>query len=173
LDRDGSGVTNQGARRIQFGVFEADLSTGELRRGGVRVRLQSQPFKLLAVLAEHPGEVVSREALQIELWGAGTNVDFDHSLSIAVNRLREALGDSADNPRFIETLARRGYRFIAPVTTIGPQTNSTPMADSSVTPSPVMEPLPMPSSTPRAFLPWLAAGLVLVCLILSILLLLR
>ena len=100
---------------MQFGIFEADLTTGELRRSGVRVRLQSQPFKLLSVLVEHHGEVVSRETLQNELWGADTTVDFDHSLGIAVNKLREALGDSADNPRFVETLAKRGYRFIAPV----------------------------------------------------------
>ena len=101
--------------KVQFGVFEADLKAGELRRSGVLVHLQTLPFRLLTVLVEHPGEVVSREALQRELWGADTTVDFDHSLGIAVNKLREALGDSADNPRFVETLAKRGYRFIAPV----------------------------------------------------------
>jgi Tol biopolymer transport system component/DNA-binding winged helix-turn-helix (wHTH) protein len=100
---------------VQFGVFEADLNAGELRRSGIKVRLQSLPFKLLAVLVEHPGEVVSRETLHHELWGEDTTVDFDHSLGIAVNKLRDALGDSADNPRFVETLAKRGYRFIAPV----------------------------------------------------------
>ncbi len=105
-------------RRVQFGVFEADLKTGELRRSGVHIRLQSQPFKLLAALLEKPGEVVSREALQQQLWGSDTTVDFDHSLGIAVNKLREALGDRAENPRFVETLAKRGYRFIAPVKTI-------------------------------------------------------
>src|SRR5208337_498618 len=101
--------------RVQFGVFEADLKAGELRRSGVRVRLQGQPFKLLAALIERPGEVVSREALQQRLWGADTTVDFDHSLGIAVNKLREALGHHAENPLFVETLAKRGYRFIAPV----------------------------------------------------------
>ncbi len=104
-----------GVKRMQFGIFEADLEAGELRRSGVRVHLQSQPFKLLAALLEHPGEVVSRETLQLELWGADTTVDFDHSLGIAMNKLREALNDSAENPRFVETLAKRGYRFIAPV----------------------------------------------------------
>src|ERR1700678_983286 len=89
-----------GARRVQFGVFDVDLSTGELRRSGVKVRLQGQPFKLLAALLEQPGEVVSRESLQQQLWGTATTVDFDHSLGIAVNKLREALGDSAENPRF-------------------------------------------------------------------------
>jgi Tol biopolymer transport system component/DNA-binding winged helix-turn-helix (wHTH) protein len=113
-----SEAINESARRVQFGVFEADLNTGELRRSGIRIRLQSQPFKLLSVLVEHPGQVVSREALQLELWGADTTVDFDHSLGIAVNKLRDALGDSAENPRFVETLARRGYRFIAPVTVV-------------------------------------------------------
>lgn len=110
----------EGLRRAQFGVFEADLGAEELRRSGVRVRIQSQPFKLLAVFLEHPGQVVSRETLQQELWGADTTVDFDHGLGIAVNKLREALGDSADNPRFVETLAKRGYRFIAPVTVLDP-----------------------------------------------------
>ncbi len=110
-----SGEQNGGARRVQFGVFEVDRSTGELRRSGVKVRLQGQPFKLLTALLDQPGEVVSREELQQQLWGGATTVDFDHSLGIAVNKLREALGDSAENPRFVETLARRGYRFIAPV----------------------------------------------------------
>ncbi len=109
-----------GEHRVQFGIFEADLKAGELRRSGIRVRLQSQPFKLLSVLVEHPGEVVSRETLQRELWGGDTTVDFDHSLGIAVNKLREALGDSAENPRFVETLAKRGYRFIAPVKAVDP-----------------------------------------------------
>jgi DNA-binding winged helix-turn-helix (wHTH) protein len=90
-----TGAQRNGATRVQFGIFEADLEAGELRRSGTRVRLQSQPFKLLAALLEHPGEVVSRETLQLELWGADTTVDFDHSLGIAVNKLREALNDSA------------------------------------------------------------------------------
>ncbi|HEU5457675.1 MAG TPA: winged helix-turn-helix domain-containing protein, partial [Terracidiphilus sp.] len=103
------------SRRVQFGVFEVDLQAEELRRSGVRVRLQSQPFKVLTTLLEHPGEVVSRETLQHQLWGNDTTVDFDHGLGIAVNKLRDALGDSAESPRFVETLARKGYRFIAPV----------------------------------------------------------
>lgn len=116
VDSTGTGNTGtDSSRKVQFGVFEVDRSSGELRRSGVKVRIQSQPFKLLLALLEQPGEVVTREALQQKLWGAATNVDFDHSLGIAVNKLRDALGDSAENPRFIETLARRGYRFIAPV----------------------------------------------------------
>jgi Tol biopolymer transport system component/DNA-binding winged helix-turn-helix (wHTH) protein len=115
---------NHGFRRVQFGIFEVDLKNGELRRSGVRIRLQSQPFKLLAALLEQPGEVVSHESLQQLLWGADTTVDFDHSLGIAVNKLREALGDRAENPRFVETLAKRGYRFIAPVKTIEAQSSA-------------------------------------------------
>jgi TolB-like protein/DNA-binding winged helix-turn-helix (wHTH) protein/Flp pilus assembly protein TadD len=92
-----------------------DLRAGELRRNGQRVRLQEQPFQVLAMLAEHPGEVVTREELQKRLWPADTFVDFDHGLNKAINKLREALGDSAESPRFVETVARRGYRFLAEV----------------------------------------------------------
>jgi len=102
-------------RVAQFGIFEANLSTGELRKGGAKIRLQEQPFQILAALLERPGEVVTREALRARIWSADTFVDFDHSLNTAINKLRDALDDSAANPRFIETLARRGYRFIAPV----------------------------------------------------------
>jgi Tol biopolymer transport system component/DNA-binding winged helix-turn-helix (wHTH) protein len=101
--------------RLAFGLFEVDLKSGELWKAGFRVKLQSQPFKVLAALIEQPGQVVTREELQTRVWGKDTVVDFDHSLGTAINKIREALGDSAENPRFIETLARRGYRFIAPV----------------------------------------------------------
>ena len=104
-------------RPVRFGVFELDSRAGELRRCGVKLKLQDQPLALLAILLERPGEVVTREELRERLWPADTFVDFDHSLSIAVSKLRTALGDNADNPRFIETLARRGYRFVAPVHT--------------------------------------------------------
>jgi TolB-like protein/DNA-binding winged helix-turn-helix (wHTH) protein/tetratricopeptide (TPR) repeat protein len=102
-------------RTIQFGNFEADLRAGELRRDGARIKLQEQPFRVLTLLLEHPGEVVSREELQKQLWPADTFVDFDHSLNAAIRRLRDALGDSAENPKFVETVARRGYRFLGPV----------------------------------------------------------
>jgi Tol biopolymer transport system component/DNA-binding winged helix-turn-helix (wHTH) protein len=101
--------------KIRFGVFEADLRTGELRKFGIRIKLQGQPFKLLTMLVSQPGVIVTREELQRELWGSETVVNFDHSLGTAVNKLREALGDSADNPRYVETLAKRGYRFVVPV----------------------------------------------------------
>ncbi len=100
---------------INFGIFEADLRAGELRRHGAKIRLQEQPFQVLAMLLERPGEIVTREELHSRLWPADTFVDFDHGLNAAVKRLRDALGDSAENPRFIETLARRGYRLLAPV----------------------------------------------------------
>jgi TolB-like protein/DNA-binding winged helix-turn-helix (wHTH) protein len=103
------------AETVHFGVFELDLRAGELRKQGIRIRLQEQPLIILQTLLERPGEVVTREELQAKIWPQGTFVDFDHGLHSAIKRLRDALGDSADNPRFIETLSRRGYRFIAPV----------------------------------------------------------
>src|SRR5271156_4827211 len=101
--------------RLRFGVFEVDLRAGELHKHGLRVRLQEQPLQVLTMLLEHPGEVVTREELQKKLWPADTFVDFDHGLNKAISKIREALGDSAESPRFIETVARRGYRFLADV----------------------------------------------------------
>src|SRR6516162_9496875 len=103
---------------LHFGTFEVDAHAGELRKQGKRVKLQDQPFQVLEVLLHRPGEVVTREELRSQIWPQDTFVDFDNSLNTAINKLREALGDSADNPRFIETLPRRGYRFIAPVSGI-------------------------------------------------------
>lgn len=103
--------------RLRFGVFEVDLGAGELTKRGRRVRLQQQPFQVLAALLEKPGELVTREELHKRLW-SDTVVDFDHGLNKAINKVREALGDSAENPRFVETVARRGYRFLADVTSI-------------------------------------------------------
>jgi len=102
-------------RTIRFGVFEVDLRSGELRRSGVKVKLQGQPFQVLLTLLERPGEPITREELRLRLWPADTFVDFEHSLNAAIKRLRDALGDSAEKPVFIETLPRRGYRFLAPV----------------------------------------------------------
>jgi DNA-binding winged helix-turn-helix (wHTH) protein len=103
------------ARIIRFSTFELNLHTGELHQQGQKVKLQEQPLRVLAALLERPGELVTREELRSKLWPADTFVDFDHSLNAAIKRLRDALGESADAPVFIETLARRGYRFIAPV----------------------------------------------------------
>lgn len=120
--------------RVSFGLFEADLKSGELWKAGFPVKLQSQPFKILTVLLENAGEVVSREELQLRIWGPDVVVDFEHSLGSAIRKVREALDDSADNPRFIQTLSSRGYRFIAPVT---PLNTSAEVASSSssVTPA--------------------------------------
>ena len=104
--------------RLRFGVFEADLGNGELRKHGLRVRLQAQPFQVLAMLLEHPGEIVTREELQKKLWPGDTLVDFDHGLNKSINKIRDALGDSAESPRFVETVARRGYRFLAEVKSV-------------------------------------------------------
>ena len=125
--------------RLRFGVFEADLRAGELRKNGQRVRLQEQPFRVLAMLLEHPGDVVTREELRARLWPADTFVDFDHGLNKAINKLRDALGDSAESPRFVETVARRGYRFLADVK----GADAPPVGD----PQPAA---PIASRTPRA-----------------------
>ncbi len=116
---------------LRFGVFEVDLAAGELRKNGARLRLQEQPFQVLAVLLENAGRVVTREDLRQKIWPADTFVDFDHSLNTAVNKIREALGDSASNPRFVETLARRGYRFIAPVNGVEAVTTKPPNVTAS------------------------------------------
>src|SRR5437867_387784 len=124
--------------RLRFGVFEVDVRAGELTKRGLRIRLQEQPFQVLAMLLERPGELITREELREKIWGQ-TIVDFDHGLNKAINKIREALGDSAENPRFVETVARRGYRFLADVTLIdtaadrqpGPETDGlVPPTDS-------------------------------------------
>jgi cholera toxin transcriptional activator len=104
-----------GSQTVRFGTFEADLQARELRKQGRRLRVQEQPFSVLAVLLERAGTVVTREELRTRIWPADTFVDFDHSLNTAINKLRDVLGDSATNPRFIETIARRGYRFVAEI----------------------------------------------------------
>src|SRR5437868_1560493 len=104
----------------RFGAFELDVRTGELRKHGAKVRLGRQPIQILQILLERPGEIVTREELQRRLWPSDVFVDFDSGLNTAANRLRIALGDSAENPRYIETLARVGYRFIAPIEVVEP-----------------------------------------------------
>jgi DNA-binding winged helix-turn-helix (wHTH) protein len=128
-------------RILRFGVFEVDLAAGELRKSGIRIRLQEQPFQVLAFLLERPGDVVTREELRQKLWPADTFVDFDHSLNTAVNKLREALGDSASSPRYVETLARRGYRFLAPIERPAASAPSIPSVEKQLAASlPVAEP---------------------------------
>jgi DNA-binding winged helix-turn-helix (wHTH) protein/Tfp pilus assembly protein PilF len=120
---------------LRFGVFEVDLRAGELHKQGMRIKLQEQPFHVLTVLLKSPGEVVTREELRSKSWPADTFVDFDNSLNTAINKLREALGDSADNPRLIETLPRRGYRFIAPVTGTDGPARETATGESAASPT--------------------------------------
>src|SRR5258705_2745020 len=129
-------------RILCFGSFEVDLASGELRRQGRKIGLQDQPFRLLALLLERAGEVVTREELRDKLWPADTFVDFDHSLNTAVRKLREALGDSAEAPRYVETIARRGYRFLAPVATLATVqvAHSADAAVASLRPSPAARP---------------------------------
>jgi len=143
---------------LRFGVFELDLRAGELRKQGVRLRLQEQPFQVLAMLLERPGDIVTREELRNRLWTADTFVDFDHGVNKAVNRIRSALGDSATSPRFVETVARRGYRFLADVTVVeaaplvGPESSPgelLPVEHESIAPT-----APAPSS-PRRLSAWL------------------
>jgi DNA-binding winged helix-turn-helix (wHTH) protein len=118
----------QSEQRYRFGVFEVDPASGELRRQGLRVKLNAQPFQVLLRLLERPGAVLTREEISRELWPEGTFVDYEHGVNSAVNRIREALGDKAGHPRYIETLARRGYRFVAPVERIGQLPDPPPAA---------------------------------------------
>jgi DNA-binding winged helix-turn-helix (wHTH) protein len=118
--------------RVRFGPFEADLRTGELWRDGNRQRLQEQPFQVLVLLLARPGELVTREEIREKLWPADTFVDFDHSLNTAINKLRDVLGDSAAKPEYVETLARRGYRFVGTVTAPAGAESNTPEPEPTV-----------------------------------------
>jgi TolB-like protein/DNA-binding winged helix-turn-helix (wHTH) protein len=127
---------------VRFGLFEADLHAGELRKGGTRIRLQEQPFQLLTVLLEHPGELITREELRKQVWPEDTFVEFDHALNTAVKKIRVALSDDAVTPRYIETIPKRGYRWIAPLHTAS---ESSPTTLSTEPPSPVPgPPVPVP-----------------------------
>jgi DNA-binding winged helix-turn-helix (wHTH) protein len=143
--------------RYRFGVFEANASTGELRKQGIRIKLNVQPFQVLLMLLERPNEILTRDEIARALWPDGTFVDFDHGVNSAVNRIREALGDQARNPRFIETLARRGYRFVAPVQNLS-ESPTKPAAGEPQPPAPEPEPAALtflataeelPRATPR------------------------
>src|SRR5664279_5675083 len=108
------------SRVFRFGAFELNEATGELRKQGIRIKLHSQPFQVLVMMLERPSELVTREEMRQRLWGDDTIVDFDHGLNTAVNKLREALGDAGAQPRHVETVSGRGYRFIAPVSVVEP-----------------------------------------------------
>src|SRR5215469_8330652 len=102
-------------RVVRFGLFEVDFASQELRKSGIKIKIQDQPFQILALLLERPGQIITRDEIQKHLWADDTFVDFDLGLNSAVKKLRQALGDESENPRFIETLYRRGYRFLAPI----------------------------------------------------------
>lgn len=152
-------IENSPARLYRFGSFEADEKTGELRKQGRRLAVQGQPLQVLLMLLSRPGELVTRTEIQQTLWPDGTFVDFDHGLNTAINKIREALGDSAASPQFVETLAKRGYRFIAPVEvqagagigstpTLPLQTNAAALSTSA--PGFAQSLLTQPEETPRA-----------------------
>ncbi len=143
-------------RIARFGIFEADIDSRVLTRSGLRVRLQDQPFQVLVLLIERPGEIVSREDIRQKLWSADTYVEFDDGLNTAIKKLRTALGDAADNPRFIETIPRRGYRFVAPVTFPEPPAAALPV-----------EALPAAAKSlfPRRELAWAGAGALVLFLV--------
>src|ERR1700756_1583175 len=140
------GMPQNHSRIVRFGIFELDRSAGELRRSGVKLRLQGQPLQVLTMLLDRPGEVITREELQQKLWASDTFVDFDHSLNTAINKVREALGDSASSPRYVETLARRGYRFIAPVqaAVLAPPANTVAAESATAPAQPVPPQVPPP-----------------------------
>jgi len=153
----------QSAQRYRFGVFEADAATGELRRQGMRVKLNAQPFQVLLMLldrcVDRPGQLLTRDEISRVLWPEGTFVDYEHGVNSAVNRIREALGDTAGSPRFVETLARRGYRFLAPVERIDSGDRLSPALDDAATPSSQLEPqsrtrvLSTPEDLPKTSFP--------------------
>jgi TolB-like protein/DNA-binding winged helix-turn-helix (wHTH) protein/Flp pilus assembly protein TadD len=158
-------------KRLRFGVFEMDLRTGELRKHGMQVRLQKQPFQVLTMLLEHAGEVVTREELQKNLWPADTFVDFDHGLNKTINKIRDTLGDSAESPRFLETVSRRGYRFLAEVKAVDagwvpvptPETGALSVAQDSDLAKTAPRPVTHKELTPS--LPWRRLGAVLTLLL--------
>src|ERR1700730_8247381 len=141
------------ARIFRFGLFEANAARSTLSRGGLRIRLQEQPFRVLLLLLERPGEITTREELRQQLWPEGTYVDFDGSLNVILKKLRAAINDDSDNPRFIETLPRRGYRFIAPVSVDEPAAKKEPETTSTNSEAP---PASVASSRSQKIWPWAA-----------------
>lgn len=154
MTEDSTGLRS--TQRYRFGIFEVDAATGELRRQGLRVKLNAQPLQVLLMFLDRPGQLLTREEISRELWPEGTFVDYEHGVNSAINRIREALGDTAANPRFLETLARRGYRFIAPVERVdsgsgsaGGEKPSSSIAESPAHPEDDQASCDAPSSRPR------------------------
>jgi TolB-like protein/DNA-binding winged helix-turn-helix (wHTH) protein len=159
-------IGTSASRVLRFGAFEVDLRAGELRKNGIKVKLQEKPFLVLAMLLEHGNDLVTRDELREKLWPADTFVDFDHSLGTGIAKLRQALGDSAQNPRFVETVASRGYRFIAPVTRVNQGAEPASVVD---VPQPPFEPQQV-SGRPRQLTGSVTAGLLGGALLVGILL---
>jgi cholera toxin transcriptional activator len=135
--------------KYKFGEFEADLRAAELRKRGHRLRMQLQPFQILVALLERPGDVVTREEMRLRLWPEDTFVDFDHGLNTAVAKLRETLGDSAASPKYVETIAKRGYRFLADVEKVE-ETAASAVTPTNVPSDVVSTPAPIPAATPAS-----------------------
>src|SRR4051812_35958677 len=153
---------------VRFGTYEIALQSGELRKAGLRIKVQQQPLRLLEILVEHPGEVVTREELRSRIWPNESFGDFDQAVNVAIAKLRGALGDSADNPRFIETLPRRGYRFIAEVAVVGPPAGRLE-PEQAVSQSQASAPIELVAKPPaRKRSPWQTLGLVLVAVLLMV-----
>src|SRR6476661_7534797 len=158
---------------VRFGTYEMGLHSGELRKAGVRIRVQQQPLRLLEILLERPGEVVTREELRSRIWPNESFGDFDQAVNVAVAKLRSALGDSADNPRYIETLPRRGYRFIADVAVVNRPTNRLELAHEVATSETEHRaPVEVAEKAAPKHLPWQYAwktlGIAVVLLILTV-----
>jgi cholera toxin transcriptional activator len=142
-------MTGQAARRVfRFGVFEADEAGAELRKHGIRIKLHAQPFQVLLMLVERPEEIVTREEMRQRLWGQDTFVDFDHALNSAVNKIRDALNDSAAQPRYVETVSGKGYRFIAPVSQVDSPVVEAPGSTEAAAAAPVRAALSTPEELP-------------------------
>ena len=139
---------------VRFGVFEAELCSGELRKNGIKVKVQDLPFRALKLFLARPNEVLSRDQFRQALWPDGVFVDFDHGISSAINRLRDALGDSAANPVFIETVGRRGYRWIAPVHVPERQIAAAPVVSKINVPPPIAQPAGIPAAQRSAIPLW-------------------
>src|ERR1700679_505076 len=133
--KDGEPQVQNGFRTVRFGAFEADLHAGEVRKSGSRVKLQEQPFKVLQILLERPGDLVTREELQTRIWPEESFGDFDHAVNVAVGKLRMALGESADTPSFMETVPRRGYRFVASLEGAAVETPPAVVSAAAVSPA--------------------------------------
>jgi eukaryotic-like serine/threonine-protein kinase len=169
LARSGEPQGRNGHRTVRFGAFEADLHAGEVRKSGSRIKLQEQPFKVLQILLEHPGDVVTRDELQSRIWPAENFGDFDHAVNVAIGKLRTALGDCADDPTFIETVPRRGYRFVGRLEE-APAEASPPEAPASSAQPPISQPAGVTTGRKRALLMLLAAVVSAILLGLGVLL---